>query len=291
MVYRTANHLVDFDYTIRPMTEADLTQAHQLSIGVGWPHRPEDWRFIFELGHGFVACDAIGRALGSAMWWPFGDHLAMVGMVIISPRLQAQGAGRRLMDTIFAQTGSRDLRLVSTNAGYRLYQSLDFEPVGHIFRHQGWAESANLPPHPIEPVRIAEPTDLAAISALDRMAYGADRTRVMEALLAQSVATVVERNGEVAGFAACRRFGRGHAIGPIVAPDDATAIALTRPHVEAHEGAFLRVDSTQEQGSFATFLENSGMTMSGSATTMIRGASHDARGSVRTFALVNQAIG
>ena len=291
MAYRTAKRRLDYDYAIRPMTEADLTQAHQLSIGVAWPHRPEDWRFVFEVGHGFVACDAIGRALGSAMWWPFGEHFATVGMVITSPRLQAQGAGRQLMDTIFTQTGTRDLRLNSTKAGYRLYRSLGFEPVGRVFQHQGRAQLAPLPPEPTEPVRLATSADLGAIVALDRLAYGADRRRVIEALLAQAPATIIERNGEPAGFAVCRRFGRGHVVGPIVAQDDAMAIALTRPHVEAHEGAFLRVDTAQEQGLFGGFLESCGMTIFDSVTTMIRGRAHGAQGDVRTFGVVNQALG
>ncbi|AMJ60982.1 hypothetical protein AXW83_12350 [Bosea sp. PAMC 26642] len=273
------------------MTEADLGQAHQLSVGVAWPHRPEDWRFVFSVGHGFVACDTIGRALGSAMWWPFGEHFATVGMVITSPRLQAQGAGRQLMDTIFTQTGPRDLRLNATKAGYRLYRSLGFEPVGRIFQHQGRVQPAKPLPGPTEPVRIAAPGDLDAIVALDRLAYGADRTRVIEALLAQSSVTIMERNEKPVGFAMCRRFGRGHVVGPIVAQDDAMAITLTRPHVEAHEGAFLRVDTTQEQGLFGAFLEDCGMPIFDSVTTMIRGRSHGAQGDVRTFGVVNQALG
>jgi ribosomal protein S18 acetylase RimI-like enzyme len=291
VVYRTAKRKLDYDIDIRAMTEADLVQAHQLSIGVGWPHRPEDWRLVLEVGHGFVACDAIGRALGSAMWWPFGEHFATCGMVITSPRLQAQGAGRRLMDTIFEQSGARDLRLNSTRAGYRLYRSLGFEPVGRIFQHQGRAQLSEPPTGDEIAVRDIVAADRDAITRLDGMAYGADRARVIAALMAQSAGTIVERNGEAVGFALCRRFGRGHVVGPIVAEGDAMAIALTRPHVAAHEGAFLRVDTAQEQGLFGGFLEASGMMIFDSVTTMIRGRNHGAQGAARTFGLVNQALG
>jgi len=291
VVNRTAQRRLDYAIDIRPMTEADLAQAHQLSIGVGWPHRPEDWRLILTVGHGFVACDAIGRALGSAMWWPFGEDFATIGMVITSPRLQAQGAGRRLMDTIFEQSGARDLRLNSTRAGYRLYRSLGFEPVGRIFQHQGRALVAEADASTTGTVRAVVDSDLDALARLDRLAYGADRTRVIAALLPQSVGTLVERNGEPVGFALCRRFGRGHVVGPIVAEDDAMAIALLQPHVAAHEGEFLRVDTAQEQGLFGGFLEACGMTIFDSVTTMIRGRSHGAQGAARTFGLVTQALG
>lgn len=291
VAYRTANRRLDYELDIRPMTPADIDQAHQLSIGVGWPHRPEDWRLVLEVGHGFVACDAIGRALASAMWWPFGQHFATVGMVITSPRLQMQGAGRRLMDTIFEQSGDRDLRLNSTKAGYRLYRSLGFEPVGRIFQHQGKAEDAAPASAADVAVRPVVAADHDAIARLDAMAYGADRTRVITALMAQSAGTIVERDGKAVGFALCRRFGRGHVVGPIVAEDDETAIALTRPHVQAHEGSFLRVDTAQEQGLFGGFLEACGMTIFDTVTTMIRGRNHGALGAARTFGLVNQALG
>jgi ribosomal protein S18 acetylase RimI-like enzyme len=292
VVYRSAKRKIDYDLDIRALTAADLGQAHQLSIEVGWPHRPEDWRLVFSLGHGFIACDAIGRALGSAMWWPLGENLASVGMVITSPRLQAQGSGRRLMDLIFAETGARDLRLNSTRAGYRLYRSLGFEPIGRIFQHQGrpLALEASEDINGLT-LRAATTADLPALALLDRQACGADRTPVIQALLAVSVGIVAERDGQPVGFSLCRPFGRGHVVGPIVAEDDAVAIALTRPHVVAHEGTFLRIDTAQEHGAFGTFLEACGLTMYDTVTPMIRGAAHAGTGPVRTFGLVNQALG
>ncbi len=271
MAYRTAKRRLGYEIAIRPMAEADLDQLHQLSIGVGWPHRPEDWRLVIGLGHGIVACDAIGRVLGSAMWWPFGERFATVGMVITSPRLQAQGAGRELMEMIFAQTGTRDLRLNSTKAGYRLYRSLGFEPIGRIFQHQGKA----LPPS--APVAAARPAP--GVPDRSRRARRAGRERLwrrpaqaLTALLPTSVGTLMERDGAVVGFALCRPFGRGHVVGPIVAEDDAMAIALLSPHVEAHQGEFLRVDTAQEQGAFGAFLESCGLTIFDTVTPMIRGA-------------------
>ena len=291
MAYRTAKRRLGYEIDIRPLGDTDIDQLHQLSIGVGWPHRPEDWRLVIGLGQGFVACDAIGRLLGSAMWWPFGEHFATVGMVITSPRLQTQGAGRELMDMIFAQSGTRDLRLNSTKAGYRLYRALGFEATGRVFQHQGQAVAPSAPVPAGPGLRPIAPADLEALARLDAAAYGADRSRVIAALLALSSGTLIERDGAVAGFALCRPFGRGHVVGPIVAEDDEMAIALLAPHVEAHRGTFLRVDTAQEQGAFGAFLESCGLTIFDSVTTMIRGKAHGASEAARTFGLVNQALG
>ncbi len=291
MAYRTAKRRLGYEIAIRPMAEADLDQLHQLSIGVGWPHRPEDWRLVIGLGHGVVGCDTIGRVLGSAMWWPFGESFATVGMVITSPRLQAQGAGRELMDMIFAQSGARDLRLNSTKAGYRLYRSLGFEPDGRVFQHQGKALPPPAPVGALPGLRPVVRSDLDALACLDASAYGADRHQAIAALLSTSVGTLVERDGAAVGFALCRPFGRGHVVGPIVAEDDAMAIALLAPHVEAHQGEFLRVDTAQEQGAFGAFLESCGLTIFDTVTPMIRGRSHGPSGAARIFGLVNQALG
>jgi ribosomal protein S18 acetylase RimI-like enzyme len=291
LAYRTAKRRLGYEIAIRPMVEADLDQLHQLSIGVGWPHRPEDWRLVIGLGHGVVACDAIGRVLGSAMWWPFGESFATVGMVITSPRLQAQGAGRELMEMIFAQIGSRDLRLSSTKAGYRLYRSLGFEPVGRVFQHQGKALPPPAPVATLPGLRPVVPGDLDALARLDASAYGADRHQAIAALLPVSVGTLLERDGAVVGYALCRPFGRGHVVGPIVAEDDDMAIALLGAHVEARQGTFLRVDTAQEQGAFGAFLESCGLTIFDTVTPMIRGCSHGPSGAARIFGLVNQALG
>ncbi len=135
------------------------------------------------------------------------------------------------------------------------------------------------------------PTDLDALAALDASAYGADRHQALAALLSTSVGTLVERDGALVGFALCRPFGRGHVVGPIVAEDDAMAIALLSPHVEAHQGEFLRVDTAQEQGAFGAFLESCGLTIFDTVTPMIRGRSHGPSGPARIFGLVNQALG
>ena len=295
MSLHPARRSLDHHLTIRPMVAEDLTQLHQLSIGVAWPHRPEDWQLIMGLGEGFMACDAIGRALGSAMWWPFGRNFASVGMVITSPRVQAHGAGRRLMDAVLERTGTRDLRLSSTRAGYRLYIALGFQPIGRIFQHQGRArvsEGIGDSGHAGDlTIREVEAGDLDALAALDASAYGADRKPVIAALLPVSTGTVALRDGKPVGFALCRQFGRGHVVGPIVAEDDAMAIALTRPHVVAHQGGFLRVDTAFEQTGLGQFLEASGMPIFDTVTPMIRGKAHGGKGAPKTYGLVTQALG
>ena len=72
MVPDPIKQLESYELTARPMGMQDIPALHALSIGVQWPHRPEDWAMLIQLGQGVVAEDAIGRVVGSAMWWPMG---------------------------------------------------------------------------------------------------------------------------------------------------------------------------------------------------------------------------
>ena len=115
-----------FELAARDINEVDVKLLHALSIGVGWPHRPTDWNFLRRAGHGIVAVDGIGRVFGSAMWFPHGREFATIGLVITSPRTQALGTGRWLMEQVFERCDDRNLTLNSTDAAYHLYLSLGF---------------------------------------------------------------------------------------------------------------------------------------------------------------------
>jgi len=275
--------------TLRPMTEQDLPALHALTVEAGWAHRPEDWRFVYEVGHGVVACDGAGRVIGSALWWPFGPDFGTVGMIIVSPRLQAKGTGRRLMQWLFDRAGDRVLQLNATPAGLRLYRSEGFREIGRIHQHQGPVQSlpAVAAPGRVRPIAAG---DWPRIRELDREAYGADRSAALDGLAARSVGAGYEVNEELLGFSLCRPFGRGHVVGPILAPDEAAAIALLQPHLEEHAGRFLRVD-TPDDGAFADRLTAAGLARVDTVATMRRGDRPAAPASARIFGLINQALG
>ena len=237
--------LETYELTARPMQMEDVPALHALSIGVQWPHRPDDWAMLIGLGQGVVAEDEIGRVVGSAMWWPMGPDLARIGMVITTPRLQEYGAARWLAQQIAGPIGGRDKVLTATRAALRLCLSLGFRPGLTVHQHQGIVAEA---PPAVPGARPMMAADEAAVRALDAAALTAERRAVLDALLSVSEGTVVERGGEVVGFALCRRFGRGHVVGPVVAASEEDALALVAPHVAAHAGRFLRLDTPEARG-------------------------------------------
>ncbi|MGO4569118.1 GNAT family N-acetyltransferase [Rhizobium sp. 2YAF20] len=289
--------LQSFDLRLFDIADTDLEKLHALSLTVGWPHRLKDWEMLRESGYGIVAQDEIGRVFGSAMWFPFADDFTTVGMVITSPRLQAHGHGRWLMEHVLKQTGSRPLRLNSTRAAYRLYLSMGFTAEKTVYQHQGTAVPLVEPEVPHGAVlREISVGDLSELVALDRIAYGTDRQALFARLLQVSTGVALIRDKRIAAFSLCRSFGRGTVIGPVVASDDADAIAVIHPHVVAHAGDFLRLDTRQKVGPFAQFLTRSGMPVFDTVTSMSLGGTWFTDGEVQkpgyplTYALVSQAL-
>lgn len=288
-----------FEIRLVDIHDVDIDQLHALSIAVRWPHRAEDWRFLLDNGQGLAALDEIGRVLGSAMWFPHGETFATVGMVITSPRLQTLGTGNALMQTALEVCKGRAIRLSATRAAKRLYLSLDFQSECLVYQCQGDAT-----PYPgMAPditdgkIRTLEAGDLAEIIRVDAAAYGAERPELMAALFEKSVGTTgLFRNGTLVAYALCRRFGRGHVVGPVVAMSDDDARAVISPHVEAHAGTFLRVDTHRNTIEFGTFLASAGMPVFDTVTTMTKGQSFLnpnmlEPGRLRTYGLATQALG
>ncbi|MDA9504484.1 GNAT family acetyltransferase [Bradyrhizobium sp. CCBAU 11386] len=261
-----------FELVAKDINDVDVKLLHALSIGVGWPHRPKDWDFLRRAGHGIVAVDGIDRVFGSAMWFPYSQEFATIGLVITSPRTQAQGTGRWLMEQVFERCGDRNLTLNSTHAAYHLYLSLGFTKEATVYLWQGEIVS---PPPPVSPLEgelsPLSTANIGEIAALDERAFGTNRQKLLALLSEGASISVMRRGGEAVGFSMKREFGRGHVIGPIVASNDCDAIHLTAVHLKDLAGQFVRVDTREQTGLFAEFLQQSRLGMTDTVTTMSKG--------------------
>jgi len=275
---------------VRPMSAADLEGAHALSLRVHWPHRLADWQFNFEFGRGLVA-ERDGELVGTAQSWLWGAGYATIGLVIVDPRCQGRRIGYRLMEALLEQLAGRDVLLHATPEGRGLYERLGFARTGEVRQHQGTAL-----PAPLVALdegwrlRPADHSDTATLIALDAQARGMPRDAVIGALLGSADTVVLDHDGQARGFAMLRRFGRGLAIGPVVAPDADGAKALIAHLVGLNAGKFVRVDVDFDSG-LAEWLEGLGLLRVDAPTVMVRGEPPAQVEGVRLFALVNQALG
>jgi GNAT superfamily N-acetyltransferase len=264
--------LDSFTVAVCDMAAADVKALHALSLSVGWAHRAEDWQFMREIGRGVVALDESGRVHGSAMWFPFGEAFAAIGMVIVTPLLQNHGGGQRLMQHVLEQVKGRALGLHATEQSHHLFRSIGFADEGTVHLHQG---PAGPPPEllsdPAAQVRELGESDLADILRLDRMAAGLDRRPLVDALMARSHGMALSRGGRLEAFALMRPFGRGAVIGPVIAASEDDAMRVIHPLIAAQKDRFVRIDLGAADSRLAQFIEQCGLPVCERVTRMSLG--------------------
>jgi GNAT superfamily N-acetyltransferase len=271
------------------MVEADIATAQALSLSFNWPHRPEDWAFLLDLGDGIVA-ETSGGIVGTAIAVRYGPDLATIGMVIVDRALHGRGLGRRLMDALLQQHRGRVLVLNATDEGAPLYQKLGFSKVGRVYQYQ-----IILPATPAPSLQEGEhilplAPDDDRFAAAYSGAAGSDRAALVGMLQRQGEIALLCRGETPAGFAALRRFGRGWTIGPVVAVDQRAAQALILHWLHQKTGAYTRIDVTDESG-LSPWLDSLGLPRVSAPQTMALGRLPERGGEFRVFALTSQALG
>ncbi|WP_321795216.1 GNAT family N-acetyltransferase [Caballeronia sp. J97] len=283
------NDLIEY----RAFTLDDIPAAHALSASVKWRHRADDWRFAARLGNGFAAVDSQGALVGTALAFQFGADAATLGMFIVSPEHQRRGIGRGLLDRLMTKLGPRMLLIHASNEGKPLCEARDFESIGTIHQHQGAAFQpplVSLPPG--ERLRPIGAKDTPRLAALASRASGLDRTALLPPLLEVASGIALDRDGELIGFALFRRFGDGHVIGPVIAPespDQSRAKALISYWLALNAGMFVRVDTPLRYG-LSAWLEGLGLPLVDTIEQMAANGVPSADATLTQFALTSQAV-
>ncbi len=162
----------------------------ELSIAVNWNQLPADWARVLRLEPGGCFCmEEDGRVAATATVVTYGHDLAWIGMVLTRPDYRGRGFALRLMEACLdycERLGVGCVKLDATDMGRPLYAKLGFVDESVVERWRGEL--------PLLPVREFPPDP-----ALDRLAFGADRSTLLAGLGAA-------RAGRVAGY-----------VGPVVA--------------------------------------------------------------------------
>jgi GNAT superfamily N-acetyltransferase len=210
--------------TVRPFTAPDMPHLMRLSREAGWNQTEDDWLRIIQLEpEGCFAIECAGELVATATAYCYGEELAWIGMVLTAVEYRRRGFGRRLMEESLAFTrrrGVRWIKLDSTDMGKPLYSDLGFQDEYAVERWKRAAGSAS--------AATADPFALPAL--VDREAFGADRSRLLETLAPIESASVGD-----AGYAMGRPGSRATYFGPCVARDPVIAGRLLRWFLWRHQ--------------------------------------------------------
>lgn len=254
-------------------------------------HRREYERFIgLEGAHGLVAA-VEGHVIGAVTAMRYFEH-AFLGPVLTHADQDAVGVSLALVAgaveglqrsgaTIIEAQATRDEAVVLGNLG--------FEAVGHTVVMERAA--AALAAH--DGTRAMREDDLLDVGALDADAAGFGRKEYLAWLRREHPdgARVVERDGEVAGYALARRSRRGWHLGPLVTRGaDAEAAASLARAVVAPVASWPVVALASDDDA-AALLRGVGFERVGGLVRMRAGERPPMDGAVRQWALGGRMTG
>lgn len=253
------------------LTPEDAARGYALSAAIGWNQAEADWRYMLARGEGVGRAGADGNLVASAMALPYG-RFAWICMVLVAESHRRRGLATELMGVVIERqkTAGRVPGLDATPAGREVYRQIGFRDCYGIGRFRAEAVTAPEAPPPdgteIRPLVAAE---LPALAATDRPVFGADRSALLEHLLARQPARAVGawRNGELIGHALARDGREASHIGPLVAPDPGTAQALFAAASAGLAGACY-IDVPDDQTTFTNWLTRAGFTFQRPYTRM-----------------------
>ena len=266
---------------------AESEAVWPLSIEAGWNQNVADWRFMLGTGRGFGLRGDDGRWEASSLVLPLGEKLAWISMVLVTRARRRGGVGTGLLRRCIAevQASGAVAGLDATEQGRPIYLPLGFHDLYKISRWHFDGVKEMTTSAAVRPMTAA---DLPAVLAYDRALSRMDRPELLTHLAARrpSMAFVADSAGFVLG-----REGRtAHSIGPVIADDEATGLALIAKATSSVPGPFI-IDVPDAHVEIRKWLERQGAMSPRGYVRMTLGSAPGLDDPSHVFALAGPELG
>ncbi|MFT4962040.1 MAG: GNAT superfamily N-acetyltransferase, partial [Paracoccaceae bacterium] len=212
----------------------DAAACCVLSDEAGWNQTATDWDMMLRIGWAPGLRGEKNQPLASALALPMQGGIGWISMVLVTASKRRQGIAQQLVGQCIDWLEARGHVPVldATADGQPLYASMGFTPICGIKRLSG-AGGGSMP----EGLRNVNADEIGWIAALEDTTFGAGREPVLRNLLSRpgAVALAHEQNG----FALSRAGRNATQIGPLVARDEASALALLQGALARIKGPVL----------------------------------------------------
>lgn len=246
------------DLAIAPIDVAESEAVWPLSIEAGWNQNVADWRFMLEAGRGFGLRGADGKWEASSLVLPLGDKLAWISMVLVTKNRRRGGVGTGLLKRCIAEVTAKGAvaGLDATEQGRPIYLPLGFQDLYRISR---WHFDGATDVPSAAAIRPLTSADLPALLAYDRARSGMERPALLTHLAGRQpgLAWVAAAGGRLAGFVLAREGRTAVSIGPVIAEDEATGLALIAKAASSASGPFI-IDVPDAHAHIRQWLERQG---------------------------------
>jgi GNAT superfamily N-acetyltransferase len=279
------------------LRESELDQAEALVREAGWNQVAADWRIFIDLGSVYAVRDGAGRVVATAATLPYGGRFAWISMVLVTAAHRRQGLARRLLDRCVRDITATGMVPVldATPAGRTVYTGLGFQDTWELQRlacreHRPAPQRAEVPAGTtIQPITDAL---WPRLCAYDAEIFGADRSALLGRLRsrASGAAIAAHRGDRIVGFLLARDGRSAMQLGPLVAEDDATAIAIIDRGLATMDGP-IYVDVANSKRALLSWLSERGFEVQRPFTRMVFGRDSGFDDPSRIFAVAGPELG
>jgi GNAT superfamily N-acetyltransferase len=214
-------------FSIRPMKRSDIHFAVRATDDMGWGFLPGDYRRILALSPGGSFVATLGKERIGVTTTLDHRRTSWIGSVIVVPKYRKMGVGLALVKKALghsASEGKNAVGLISMPGTVDFYRPLGFRPRGRLTGVRG---RISLKPFPSENaispclsdnVRPVTPALLRKVLAVDRVAFGDDRSNLLRRLARDHTIgfMVFSERGKVIGYIVCKRGVLACEVGPWV---------------------------------------------------------------------------
>lgn len=258
---------------IRLLFESDIPAAMQLKDAAGWNQTQKDWHRLLALEpNGCFAAVRDGRLVGTTTTTTYGNDLGWIGMVLVDPQQRRQGIATRLINVAinYLKDKVATVKLDATAEGKPLYERFGFQVESVVERWSGTSNARNP-----ESRNVLDQDAIRDLLALDRLAFDADRSKLLEELIDDArVPPVLLRAADrtLSGYALARSGTNADYVGPIVAKDPQHVESLLDQVLSELPGRRVYVDFNTECGAGTGFLSDRGFSKERDLIRMSAGA-------------------
>src|ERR1043165_187104 len=255
---------------IRLLFESDIPAAMQLKDAAGWNQTEKDWRRLLALEpNGCFAAVRDGGLVGTTTPTTYGNDLAWIGMVLVDPQERRQGIATQLMNVAldYLKDKVATVKLDATALGKPVYERFGFR-VESVF--EGWSGTSN-----VGSAEIPGVDGIGNLLALDRVAFAADRSKLIEKLIDDAcVPPVLLRapDGALNGYALARKGTKADYVGPVVAKSAEHIDSLLDQVLSELPGRRVYIDFNTECGANTSVLSDRGFVKERELIRMSAGA-------------------
>ncbi len=278
---------------IRNMTPSDIAGGLRLCRASGWNQLEQDWRVFLEWEP--AAClveERERKVVGTVAGLRYGHCFSWLSMLLVDPSERGVGIGTRLLQGGLNMLADNCVRLDATPLGRPIYERSGFVDEYPVTRVSAKVDAAEFAQFQSCVRRIGE-QDLEPVFSYDRAVFGADRSRLLIALLqlAPAYAWIAGKPGDVKGYCFGRPGFLYEQLGPVVAQDQEIAANLVSACLKSQAGKTVVLDVPHFHPAWLSWLEGRGFSPARSFMRMRRGENSCPGLPDRMFAIAGPEFG